>query len=92
MPSLIENDCLIIDAKAKAEILNETLCKLENVDSPLPNLTAFQNLRNLSYMSTSEQEVKILLKNVDVSKACGTDGVRNFLIKASANGIEDFFF
>jgi hypothetical protein len=94
IPTLIENDRLIIDAREKAEIFNEyfsTQCRLENTDSPLPNLITFQNTRKLSDISTCEQEVKILLNNADVSKACGVDGVGNFLIKASANGIANSF-
>lgn len=67
--------------KRKQSFFNEyfsKLCKLENNDSPLPNLTLFQNLRYLSNISTSEQEVKILLNTVD---ACVVDCGSNFLIK-----------
>jgi hypothetical protein len=72
-------------------ILARMQCRLENNDSPLPNLITFQNTRKLSDIATCEQEIKISLNSVDVSKACGVDGVGNFSIKASANGIANSF-
>jgi hypothetical protein len=48
--TLIENDRLIIDAREKTEIFNEsfcTQCRLENNDSSLPNLITFRNTRKL---------------------------------------------
>ena len=85
---------MITDAKEKATLFNEyftSRCELENVDSPLPNVTVFQNFKHLSNISTSEREVKILLNSVDGSKACGVDGVGNSLIRASADGITNSF-
>jgi hypothetical protein len=45
----------------------------------------------LSLIQTSEEEVNNLLKNVDVGKACGFDGIGNNILKLCANGISNSF-
>ena len=89
-PTLIENNCLVSDAKEKAALFNDyfvTQSRVNDTDATLPNLEVFQSCITLSNISTSEYEVKKLLQNVDTSKACGADGVGNALLKASANNI-----
>jgi hypothetical protein len=44
------------------------VCQIENSDAALPSLFAFQNSKYLANISTSEQEINILLRNVDISK------------------------
>ena len=36
---------------------------------------------------TADQEINILLKNVEVSKACGYDGIGNMILKICADSI-----
>jgi hypothetical protein len=89
-PTLIENNCLVSDAKAKAALFNDyfvTQSRVNDTDATLPDLEVFQSCITLSNISTSEYEVKQLLQNVDTSKACGADGVGNALLKASTNNI-----
>ena len=90
VPSLLEGDCLVTDSKDKATLLNDYFSSqsiLPNSDAPLPNLIEFQNAKTLSVVSTTENEVFDLLKSVDISKACGVDGIGNSLLKISAVGI-----
>jgi hypothetical protein len=63
--------------------------QIENSDAALPSLSAFQNSKYLANISTSEQEINILLRNVDLSKACGSDGISNFILKIYAEYIAD---
>jgi hypothetical protein len=63
--------------------------QIENSDAALPSLSAFQNSKYLANISTSEQEINILLRNVDLSKACGSDGIGNFILKICAEYIAD---
>ena len=78
----MEGDCLVTGPKDKATLLNDYFCSqsmLLNADAPLPNLIEFQNAKTLSVVSTTDNEVLDLLKSVDVSKACGVDGIGNSL-------------
>ena len=66
-----------------------SVCQIENGDAALPSMSAFQNSKYLANISTSEQEINILLRNVDLSKACGSDGIGNFILKICAEYIAD---
>ena len=68
-----------------------SVCQIENSDAALPSLSAFQNSKYLANISTSEQEINILLRNVDLSKACGCDGIGNFILKICAEYIADLY-
>jgi hypothetical protein len=50
-------------------------------------LDVFQNSKYIDHVSTTDQEINILLKNVDVSKECGYDGISNMILKICANCI-----
>jgi hypothetical protein len=50
-------------------------------------LDVFQDVKFIDNISTSTQEINILLKNVDVSKACGYDGIGNKILKICADNI-----
>ena len=92
IPALLEGDRMITDAKEKATLFNDyfcSVCQIENGDAALPSLSAFQNSKYLANISTSEQEINILLRNVDISKACGSDGIGNFILKICADYIAD---
>ena len=90
VPTLLEGDRLVNNAKDKATLLNDYFCsqsKLSNADAPLPNLMGFPNTNTLSEVSTSAREVNDMLKSIDISKACGVDGIGNYLLKKCANAI-----
>lgn len=94
IPPLSDGDRIITDAKEKATIFNQyfiTQCKVDNNDAPIPNIIDFQNSRFISHLSTTGFEVRNLLSIIDVSKACGVDGIGNFLIKTCAHGIASSF-
>ena len=90
IPTLLEGDQMITDAKEKAKLFNDyfcSVCQIENGDAALPSIPPFQNFKHLANISTSEQEINILLRNVDLSKACGSDGIGNFILKICADFI-----
>jgi uncharacterized protein YejL (UPF0352 family) len=41
----------------------------------------------MDHIFTADQEINILLKNVEVSKACGHDGIGNMILKICADSI-----
>ena len=85
---------MITNAKEKVCVFNEYFCAQCRLDSesvalpPLPDIT---NTRFISNIITTVTEVNNLLKCIDISKACGVDGVGNHLLKLSANGISQSF-
>ena len=95
IPTLVEGDQLICDAKEKAKVLNDYFCDQNTVDdssATLPShVTKLHPSYSLSTILTSEEEVNKLLKNVDTSEACGYDGIGNRILKLSANGISASF-
>jgi hypothetical protein len=95
IPTLVDGVKFISDAKEKAELFNEYFCIQCNVDDscaslPINNIQATVRV-TLSLIQTSEEEVNNLLKNVDVGKACGFDGIGNNILKLCTNGISNSF-
>ena len=94
VPTLIEGSYMITDAKENVCVFNEYFCAQCRLDSesvvlpPLPDIT---NTRFISNITTTVTEVNNLLKGIDISKACGVDGVGNHLLKLSADGISQSF-
>ena len=90
IPVLVDDDRMIIDSKEKATLFNNYFCsvhEIEQNDVTLPRLDVFQNSKYIDHVSTTDQEINILLKNVDVSKACGYDGISNTILKICADCI-----
>ena len=90
VPALLENNCIITDAKEKATLLNEyfsSQCKIPDLDAPIPNTRVFQSSKSLGKITTCETEVINLLKNLNIAKASGVDGIGNSLLKICANAI-----
>jgi hypothetical protein len=84
VPALLENNCIITDAKEKATLLNEYLssqCKMPDLDAPIPNTRVFQSSKPLGKITTCETEVINLLKNLNIAKASGVYGIGNSLLK-----------
>ncbi len=95
VPTLMEGPNIISDAKEKAEVLNDYFCSQSNIEdgaATIPNdIISFQSSVTLSNVIASEYEINSLLRGVDISKACGPDGIGNRIIKICANGITSAF-
>jgi hypothetical protein len=53
-PTLIENNCLVSDAKEKAALFNDyfvTQSRVNDTDATLPNLEVFSKLHNIKYLN-----------------------------------------
>jgi hypothetical protein len=90
IPALVDGNRVIKDSVEKAILFNDYFCsvyEIENADAVLPSLDVFQDVKFIDNISISTQEIKILLKNVDVSKACGYDGIGNKILKICADNI-----
>ena len=90
VPPLQEGDSYIFDPKEKADVFNDYFVSqtyyLPANRVQLPTL-AQQTNSGLSNISATEDEVFILLNRLDVSKACGADGVSNRMLKLCMNGL-----
>ena len=86
---------LSVVLKRKQSFFNDYFCVQSTIDdshvSLPPNISYFQTNIILSNVYASEQEINDLLKNVDVSKACGCDGISNKILKICANEITKSF-
>jgi hypothetical protein len=93
--TLIEGDNQICCAKEKAELFNEYFCSQSFIDDSSAclktNISYFQTTIILSNIHVTEGEINYFLKNVDVSKACGFDGIGNRILKLCADGITSSF-
>ena len=74
----------IFDSKEKACIFNEYFVlqselSVANVIPPV--IRPYQTQRCLSSIIASQEQVLKLMKGVDISKACGYDGIGNKIIK-----------
>ena len=82
---------VVVDAKDKAELLNEFFCcqsRLDESSSFVPAVLDYiPTSRILSNVVTSEWEINALLRSVNINKARGADGIINKLIKICADGI-----
>ena len=92
--ALMENGVLITDSLDKARIFNEffaTQTNLDGADNVPPDIESFQSSIYISNIVASTQEVYSLMKNVDITKACGHDGVGNKIIQLCCEGFCEFF-
>ena len=77
----------------KAELLNNYFVAQSTLSSqnPAPVIPGQFSEQSLLHVAASSDEVLNLLKGVDVSKACGHDGIGNRIIKLCANGLHSSF-
>jgi hypothetical protein len=77
----------------KAQIFNDHFSQTQLYDNntELPHLVSFPSDKRIGLISVSYSEVLSLLKNVNVSKACGHDGIGNKVIKMCAEGLYESF-
>ncbi len=92
IPSLIEGDHVIRDALQRANLFNQYFvnqAKINDTDHPLPFLRQNSNFygATLTIIQTTEQEASDLLSKVDISKACGHNGIGNKILKLCRPGI-----
>ena len=73
IPTIVENDNSITDPAEKACLFNDYFIaqtKLAGADNTPPDIEPFQTSKYLSDIVATYEEVFILMKNVDKSKAC----------------------
>ena len=91
IPPLVEGSRTIFDAKEKAELFNEYFASQSTLDDSMAELLFeieyFQSSRILSQVTTTEREIRDLFSCLDISKACGPDGISNKIIKICADGL-----
>lgn len=91
IPTILENDVLINNPKQKATIFNNYFVSqtlLPGASSAVPPEIPLQpSGKFLSFIDVTEGEIMLLMKNVDVSKICGFDGICNKIIKFCSEGI-----
>ena len=76
--ALKENGGAVENPQLKAQIFNDFSQTQLNDNTELPHLENFTSDKHISIISASYAEVLSLLQNVNVSKACGHDGIGNF--------------
>ena len=94
IPPIKEGAEIVFDSKEKADLFNDYFVnqsRINDSNCQLPLLTYFQSDKTLSIIHTTEREVLMLLEKVDISKACGPDGIGNKILKLSSNGIKKSF-
>ena len=94
IPPIIENEVPIFDSKEKACIFNDyfvlqTELPLANAIPPI--IQPYQTQQFLSNIIATEEQVLELMKGVDISKACGYDGIGNKIIKLCCEGFHVYF-
>ena len=87
---LLKTKCLFnLDSKGKACIFNEyfvSQTERPGANAIPPVIQPYQTQQFLS--STTEEQVLELMKSVDISNACGYDGVGNKIIKLCSEGFD----
>ena len=94
IPPIIENEVPIFDSKEKACIFNDyfvlqTELPLANAIPPI--IQPYQTQQFLSNIIATEEQVLELMKGVDISKACGYDGIGYKIIKLCSEGFHVYF-
>ena len=94
IPPIIENEVPIFDSKEKACIFNDyfvlqTELPLANAIPPI--IQPYQTQQFLSNIIATEEQVLESMKGVDISKACGYDGIGNKIIKLCSEGFHVYF-
>ena len=86
---MFENGNYIFHPKEKAEIFNDFFVSqtcLPTAVATVPNLPRMSH-RTISNVVVSEQEVANLLDHVNVTKACGPDGINDRMIQCCKYGL-----
>ena len=89
IPPLIKDDKVYSNAQDKCNIFNDHFAKkskLPDLLPPLPQLVADTDV-SLDHMLFTVDEVLKVIKNLDISKATGPDGISNAILKRTADAI-----
>ena len=81
---IVQNKVPIFDYKEKMRTFNEYFV----LQSKLPVANTIPSVMR----SASEEQVLELMKGVDISEACGKDGVGNKIIKLCSEGFHVYFY
>ena len=86
IPSLIIGDKVISSAEEKCRIFNDHFTKKSKLPDQLPQIPniATNTEHSLINITFTRDEVLKTLKNLDISKASGPDGISNTLLKRTA--------
>jgi hypothetical protein len=95
IPSILENNISINNPREKACIFNSyfvTQTQIPGANSVAsPDIPLFQTVTFLARVYANEDNILALMRNVDIRKACGFDGIGNRIIKSCSDGIYSFF-
>ena len=93
IPPLKENDIYVYDPKEKAKLFNDYFVSQATLDPQRssPQFVGQFSNSSLSNIAVNPDEVLKLLLRVNISKACGHDGIGNRMIKLCAYGIYSSF-
>ena len=94
IPAIIENNVPIVDRKDKATLYNEFFVAqtvLPDSNNAPPSLPLHSAGTSISSVLATRDEILNLMRKVDVSKACGHDGIGNRIIKLCADGFHQSF-
>ncbi|XP_028412551.1 uncharacterized protein LOC114535443 [Dendronephthya gigantea] len=94
IPPIRKGAEFVFHPKEKADLFNDYFVnqsRINDSNCQLPLLTYFQSDKTLSIIHTTEQEVLMLLERVDITKACGPDGIGNKILKLCSSGIHKSF-
>ena len=83
IPPLFHNNTFITNCKLKAEIFNDyfsSQCTPFHNDSNLPPFTKLTN-EKIETLTISDDEIKLLLKNIDITKSTGPDNISATMLK-----------
>ena len=88
IPSIIDGTEVISSAKEKADLFNKHFLKKSTLPVNLPDLPVLQRgVHSISNIDTNEDEVKDILKSLNINKASGYDNISNRLLKNTAEAI-----
>ena len=89
IPSLIMNNVVYSSAQDKCKIFNNHFAKKAALPNQLPHLPEFTKLTHDTFdnLYISVDDVAKVMKDLDISKATGPDGISNTLLKRTANSI-----
>ena len=84
IPPIQEGTEYIVDSKQKADLFNNFFASQAYVDDTGKSIPVSDYQENQSYLTlieTTKEEVQVLIGSVNISKACGHDGIGNRILK-----------
>ena len=89
IPPIIKNDIVFSSSESKCQLFNDHFLEKSKLPDQKPSLPQFTPLTNntFEYMQVTENEVLKVLKNLNVAKANGPDGISNTHLKSTADSI-----